>query len=132
MQQNVGGALPGIGTMATYGAMRYANAVFAEDEAGLPAGWQPYATERHGYAAGTSAVSLVFASGAVNITRYGGGKETPEEDVVNGLWRMADFMRFPKAVCSDFPQTGLLPPADVSVLSGFGAFPALTEKEDLQ
>ncbi|MGH7303708.1 MAG: hypothetical protein ACRELZ_10480, partial [Candidatus Rokuibacteriota bacterium] len=33
LQQNVGGALPGIGTMANYGGVRYTNVVFAEDEA---------------------------------------------------------------------------------------------------
>ena len=43
LQQNVGGALPGVGTMAIFGAMRYTNAVFAEDEDGLPPGWQPHA-----------------------------------------------------------------------------------------
>ena len=43
IQQNVGGALPGIGAMANYGGMRYTNAVFAEDEENLPAGWPPLA-----------------------------------------------------------------------------------------
>ena len=42
MQQNVGGALPGIGTMANYGGMRYTNVVFAEDEESLPQGWLPH------------------------------------------------------------------------------------------
>src|SRR5262249_37140503 len=37
LQQNLGGALPGIGTMANYGGLRYTNVVFAEDEANLPA-----------------------------------------------------------------------------------------------
>ena len=41
LPQNVGGALPGTGTMAMFGGMRYTNAVFAEDEDGLPAGWEP-------------------------------------------------------------------------------------------
>jgi hypothetical protein len=95
MQQNVGGALPGVGTMAIFGAMRYTNAVFAEDEAALPPGWLPHASERHGFAPGTNAVSVLFASGAVNIRRRGAKKETPEEDGLNGLWRMADFMRVP-------------------------------------
>ena len=36
LQQNVGGALPGSGTMAMFGMMRHTNAVFAEDEEGLP------------------------------------------------------------------------------------------------
>ena len=39
MQQNVGGARPGVGTMANYGGLRYTNVVFAEDEDNLPAGW---------------------------------------------------------------------------------------------
>lgn len=95
LQQNVGGALPGVGTMAIFGAMRYTNAVFAEDEAGLPPGWPTHAEERHGYAPGTNSVSVFFASGAANIRRRGAKKESPEEDVMGGLWRMADFMRAP-------------------------------------
>ena len=91
----VGGALPGVGTMAIFGAMRYTNAVFAEDEASLPPGWLPHATERHGYTPGSNAVSLVFASGVTNVRRRGAKKESPQEDVENGLWRMADFMRTP-------------------------------------
>jgi hypothetical protein len=95
LQQNVGGALPGVGTMAIFGAMRYTNAVFAEDEDSLPQGWLPHATERHGYTTGTNSISLVFASGVTNVRRRGAKKESPQEDVQNGLWRMADFMRAP-------------------------------------
>ncbi len=95
LQQNVGGALPGIGTMAIFGAMRYTNAVFAEDEASLPEGWAPHATQRHGFEPGANAVSVFFASGVTNVRRRGAKKETPEEDVTQGLWRMADFMRTP-------------------------------------
>jgi hypothetical protein len=95
IQQNVGGALPGVGTMAIFGSMRYTNAVFAEDEEGLPPGWQPHATHRHGYTPGTNSVSVVFASGATNVRRRGAKKESPEEDALNGMWRMADFMRAP-------------------------------------
>ena len=95
LQQNVGGALPGVGTMAIFGAMRYTNAVFAEDEASLPPGWLPHATERHGYTPGANSISLVFASGVTNVRRRGAKKESPQEDVQNGLWRMADFMRAP-------------------------------------
>jgi len=54
LPQNLGGALPGIGTMANYGGLRYTNVVFAEDEANLPPGWAPHGTERHGFAPGTS------------------------------------------------------------------------------
>jgi len=95
LQQNVGGALPGVGTMANFGAMRYTNVVFAEDEEGLPQGWQPHATERHGYAPGTNSISLIFASGVTNIRRRSAKKETPEEDVLQGLHRIADYMRTP-------------------------------------
>ena len=95
MQQNVGGALPGIGTMANYGGLRYTNVVFAEDEESLPAGWPPHGTERHGFAPGTNSISLAFANGATNIRRRGAKKETPEEDALQGMHRMADFMRVP-------------------------------------
>jgi hypothetical protein len=95
LQQNLGGALPGIGTMANYGGVRYTNVVFAEDEASLPAGWAPHGTERHGFAPGTSSISLAFANGATNIRRRGAKKETPEEDARQGMHRMADFMRVP-------------------------------------
>jgi hypothetical protein len=95
LQQNLGGALPGIGTMANYGGLRYTNVVFAEDEANLPAGWPTHATERHGFPAGTNSISLAFANGATNIRRRGAKKETPEEDALQGMHRMADFMRVP-------------------------------------
>src|SRR5262245_15478204 len=95
LQQNVGGALPGVGTMANYGGLRYTNVVFAEDEANLPPGWTPHGTERHGFAPGQSSISLAFANGAANIRRRGAKKETPEEDALQGMHRMADFMRVP-------------------------------------
>ena len=95
MQQNVGGARPGVGTMANYGGLRYTNVVFAEDEDNLPAGWTPHGTERHGFAPGSNSISLAFANGATNIRRRGAKKETPEEDALQGMHRMADFMRVP-------------------------------------
>jgi len=95
MQQNVGGARPGVGTMANYGGLRYTNVVFAEDEDNLPAGWTPHATERHSFAPGQNAISLAFTNGAANIRRRGAKKETPAEDALQGMHRMADFMRVP-------------------------------------
>ena len=95
LQQNVGGAVPGVGTMAIWGAMRYTNVVFAEDEDGLPEGWEPHGTERHGFERGTNSVSLIFASGVTNVRRRSARKETLEEDVFQGLHRMADYMRTP-------------------------------------
>jgi hypothetical protein len=95
LQQNLGGALPGIGTMANYGGMRYTNVVFAEDEPSLPPGWPPHGTDRHGFAPGTSSISLAFANGVTNIRRRGAKKETAEEDALQGMHRMAQFMRVP-------------------------------------
>ena len=92
LQQNVGGALPGVGTMAIFGPMRTTNAVFAEDEDNLPDGWQSFAESRHGFAAGTNAVSVVACSGAMNIMRRGTGKETAEEEVEQSLNRVARYL----------------------------------------
>jgi hypothetical protein len=98
MQQNLGGALPGVGAMAMWGAMRYTNAVFGEDEENLPEGWLPHGTERHGFEQGCSSVSLVFATGVTNIRRRG-VKETPEDDALHGMHRMADYLRSPNLGC---------------------------------
>ena len=40
-------------------------------------------------------MSVVFACGVTNVRRRGAKKETPEEDALNGMWRMADYMRTP-------------------------------------
>jgi len=125
LQQNVGGALPGTGTMAIYGAMRYTNAVFGEDEESLPQGWLPHGTERHGYVPGTNSVSVLFASGVTNIRRRGAKKETPEEDVLNGLHRMADFMRTPNLAAlagyeKGTPGIMMIPPVVAQTMAGLG------------
>ena len=95
LQQNLGGAQPGTGTMAPWGAMRTANVVFAEDEDGLPNGWLPHGTERHGFAPGTNSVSFFWATGATNILRRGGQKESLEQDVIEGLHRTAEYLAVP-------------------------------------
>jgi hypothetical protein len=92
IQQNVGGALPGVGTMSIFGAMRYTNAVFAEDEAGLPAGWLPVAEEHCAQTPGVNAVTLYVATGASNVVRRGVGKEEAMEEAVQGLGRVASYL----------------------------------------
>src|SRR5437773_11869009 len=47
LQQNLGGALPGIGTTANYCGLRYNNVVVAEAEANLPAAWTTDGAARH-------------------------------------------------------------------------------------
>ena len=125
LQQNVGGALPGVGSMANYGGMRATNMVFAEDEENLPSGWQPHPSERHGLARGVNAISLVFANGATNIRRRGAKKETPEEDVLQGMHRMADFMRVPNLTSLPGYEHGtpgvlLLPAVVAQTMAGQG------------
>jgi hypothetical protein len=93
--QNVGGALPGTGTMAMFGGMRYTNAVFAEDEAGLPDGWEPVCTDHFGLPRGTNAVTVYVATGASNILRRGVGKETREEEGLQSLHRVVGYLRSP-------------------------------------
>ena len=93
--QNVGGALPGVGTMAIFGHMRYTNAVFAEDEEGIPEGWPTFATERHGYEPGTNSVSVFVSTGAANIMRRGTGKETLEQEAIEGLEKVVDYLQVP-------------------------------------
>jgi hypothetical protein len=95
LQQNAGGALPGVGTMAMFGAMRYTNAVFAEDEDGLPEGWAPVCSDKWGLPPGTNAVTLLVGMGATNIVRRGVGKEAPEEEALQSLLRIAGFLRSP-------------------------------------
>ena len=95
LQQNVGGAVPGVGTMAQYGGMRYTNAVFAEDEDGLPPGWNPLSTDRFGLAKGLNAVTVYPVSSAVNIHRRGTGKGDAKDEAIESLYRIADHIASP-------------------------------------
>jgi len=67
IQQDLGGAIPGIGTMAIYGGMRATNAVFAEDEEGLPKNWNSLAVDR-GFAKTDNVVTVNSVSGMNNST----------------------------------------------------------------
>lgn len=93
--QNLGGALPGVGTMAMFGGMRYTNAVFAEDEDGLPEGWTPVCTDHLGLPRGSNAVTVVVGTGASNIVRRGVGKEQPDEEALQSLHRVSRYLKSP-------------------------------------
>jgi hypothetical protein len=93
--QNVGGAVPGAGTMSQFGGMRFTNAVFAEDEEGLPPGWEPLSVEYFGARRGEDSLALYPVSSATNITRRGTGKETPQEEALQSLYRIAAYMEAP-------------------------------------
>jgi hypothetical protein len=67
-QQNVGQAVPGLGTMAIYGGpLKFANAIFAEDEEGLPEGWEPLSVER-GFTKDSNAITIHAVATSTNIT----------------------------------------------------------------
>jgi len=93
LQQNVGGALPGVGTMAMFGAMRYTNAVFAEDEEGLPEGWEPHHVEYFDRSREANTVSFSPVSSASNIMRRGTGKETLMQEALTSLYIVASYMK---------------------------------------
>jgi hypothetical protein len=95
LQQNVGGALPGVGSVGVYGGMRTTNAVFAEDEDGLPENWLPHSADRHKFSAGQNSVSVVFASGMTNIKRRATGEITAEDEALESLYRTAGYLRTP-------------------------------------
>jgi hypothetical protein len=105
LQQDVGGAVPGVGTMAQYGGMRYTNAVFAEDEAGFPPGWQTLSVERFKQPKGTNTVTFYTVNGATNIYRLGysarTGGLTAEQDALEGLYRIAQYMNAPNMTVLD-------------------------------
>ena len=92
LQQNVGGALAGVGTMAIFGGMRYTNAVFAEDEEGLPAGWQPVSKDFGGKSEDINMVTVYVGTSASNIVRRGVGKEEPMEEAEQSLRRVASYL----------------------------------------
>jgi hypothetical protein len=92
--QNVGGALPGQGTMAAYGCMRYTNAVFAEDETSLPREWQHLSAD-YDIPSGTDSVTVFAAVGGVSIPRRAISPDDLETEIVNGLHRIAAYMRTP-------------------------------------
>jgi hypothetical protein len=77
---NLGGAIPGIGTMAVYGgASRYANIVFAEDEASVPKGWDPLNVEL-GFRKGSNTVTLFIVDSEVMVRTMSGGPTAKEEE----------------------------------------------------
>jgi hypothetical protein len=125
IQQNVGGALPGVGTMSIYGAMRTANVVIAEDEEGLPPGWSTVGADHGGIARGVNGVTVFVATGASNIVRRGVGKETAEDEATESLYRIAGYLRSPTIHYHDGHANGtpgalLMPRVVAKQLAGLG------------
>lgn len=91
IQQNLGGAIPGIGTMAIFGGMRTTNAVFAEDEEGLPKGWNSLAVDR-GFLPADNVITVTPIAGMTNIMVQNFGDKAGNDQ---GLYQIAKFMSTP-------------------------------------
>ena len=92
---NVGGAIPGSGTMAIYGGpARYTNIVFAEDEGGMAPGWKPLNEER-GFPKGSNTVTVMDVGGTANINIVAKSEAPMEKSILNTLEGYAGYMRIP-------------------------------------
>jgi len=91
---NVGGAIPGLGTMAIHGlSARYTNIIFAEDEEGLPKkGWVPLNVER-GFPPGSNTITLHVVLSEVTFSSI--FEASTDETGLKTLQRMAWIIRTP-------------------------------------
>jgi hypothetical protein len=90
ISQDLGGCIPGVGSMAIFGGMKSTYPVFAEDEQGLPKGWTSLAEDR-GFKRGQNVVTTAPVSSMVNVnmTFLFGTKETNDRSL----------MFYAKAIC---------------------------------
>lgn len=117
--QNVGGLVPGGGTIAQYGEMRHGCLCFAENEGDTPSGWTSYAEEYHGRQRGANCATyfIVRGGGVRGFTHRGRGDEpSPEVEMLESFHRAAAVM---KAV----PTSGV--PSDQPGNEGLLLYPAL-------
>jgi len=92
LQMDVGGAIPGVGTMAIYGgANRYTNIVFAEHEDGVPESWVPLNVER-GFRNGSNVVTIHFVNGTINMD---GADTSTEQSALQVLNMWAGYIGIP-------------------------------------
>lgn len=104
LQLDVGGAVPGSGTMAIYGgANRYTNIVFAEDEEGLPPGWEPLSVER-GFAMDSNVVTIHFVNSTINICRMQHAERDREQSAMHLLHLWAGHIGIPNPNYFLFPE----------------------------
>ncbi len=88
---NLGGAVPGQGTMANFGQMRYTNSVFAEDVEGYPKGWKTYAEEL-GFKRDQNIVTLFPVSSSTNVNQTRTDAKEGQEQEIKYLARVASAM----------------------------------------
>ena len=89
---NVGGGIPGKGSMSLYGPeSRYTNIVFAEDEDGVPPDWVPFNVEQ-GFARGSNTVAVTRTGTGVIIHGARLGVVSTEVQTVGDLNAIAKSM----------------------------------------
>ena len=66
IQMNLGGAVPGTGTMAEFGANRFTNMVLAENENGIPKTW-PRLNQERGFADAANTVTMHFVTAGIDM-----------------------------------------------------------------
>ena len=89
---NMGGAVPGKGSMSLYGGPgRYTGLIFAEDEECLPSDWKRLNVER-GFAPGTNTVTVLACAGTTEVWR---GAAQEETEALKTITNFADTMRVP-------------------------------------
>jgi hypothetical protein len=89
---NVGGAIPGKGTMSIHGGpARYTSIVFAEDEECLPPDWESLSIEQ-GFLPGTNTVTGYTVSSTTNVP---GGETGSSDSALASLNRAAGAMGVP-------------------------------------
>ena len=93
VQQDIGGATPGTGTMAIFGGMRTVNAVFAEDYEDLPEGWTSMAQDM-GFEIDQNVVTMTTCNSMMNVLWDFGNIEGNE----HALNAMAGCMAAPNAL----------------------------------
>jgi hypothetical protein len=68
--QNLGGGVPGVGSMKIYSPAMATNMVIAEDEDALPAkGWDPFSVEQRGFKKGDNVVTCMTTNSVIMINQ---------------------------------------------------------------
>lgn len=90
--QNLGGAVPGQGTMANFGQMRFTNSVFAEDLDGYPKSWKTLA-EDLGFKREQNILTVFPVSSSDNVNQTRTDAKEGLEQEVKYLARVASTMQ---------------------------------------
>ena len=87
---DIGGAIPGIGSLSISGVNRYTNMVFAEDDDGLPSGWKPLSVEQ-GFPEGKNVVTVVPACDYDHVMSANVSTEESLHTVLGTFGRVMDY-----------------------------------------